>query len=54
MLDGRAVNGHFWVFAAGLSGLSHRITVTDGETGQVQVYAHDPGDFGGIADTSTF
>ncbi len=54
VLDGRAVNGHLWVFAAGLSGLSYRITVTDVETGQVQVYAHEPGDVGGIADTSTF
>lgn len=33
ILDGRTVNGSFWVFAAGLSNVGYRIHVTDQRTG---------------------
>ncbi|MBZ0090046.1 MAG: hypothetical protein K8H90_06685, partial [Thermoanaerobaculia bacterium] len=33
VLDGRGVDGHFWVFYGALSNVSYAVTVTDGETG---------------------
>ena len=36
VLDGRAVNGHFWVFSGALSDVAYTITVTDTVTGAEQ------------------
>jgi len=54
MVDGRALNNHFWVFHGGLSDVDYVIKVTDTVTGAVRTY-HNPG--GGLtseADTSAF
>ncbi len=42
-LDGCAVNGHFWFFAAGLTNLEVELTVTDLETGAVNSYGNPLG-----------
>ena len=38
VLDGRSVNGHFWVFFGALSDVGYSITVTDTATGEQRVY----------------
>jgi photosystem II stability/assembly factor-like uncharacterized protein len=52
VLDGRALNGHFWVYLGGLSGVAYTATVTDTATGASKHYAHPAGTVGSVADTS--
>jgi hypothetical protein len=52
VLDGRTVNGHFWVFLGGLSGVAYTATVTDLATGASRHYVHPAGTVGSVADTS--
>jgi PKD repeat protein len=42
-LDGCGVNGHFWVFSAGLTNVEATMTVTDTVTGEVQSYVNPQG-----------
>ena len=49
MVDGRGINGDFWFFHAGLTGLDYTLTVTDHVTGAVRTY-ESPGAFCGQAD----
>ncbi|MEA2605176.1 MAG: hypothetical protein QOF89_6168 [Acidobacteriota bacterium] len=54
VLDGRALNGHFWVYYGGLSDVEYTITVTDVRTGAFEVY-HNPGSrLASGADVSAF
>jgi predicted outer membrane repeat protein len=52
VLDGRALNGHFWVFYGALTNVEYEITVTDTETGQSVTYRNPAGQFASRADTS--
>lgn len=54
VLDGRALNGKFWVFSGALSDVEYWITVTDTATGRVRTYHNPPGNLAGLADTSAF
>lgn len=54
ILDGRSVNGHFWVFHGALTDLAYTLTVTDTITGAVKTYLKGAGHFCGDADTSAF
>jgi hypothetical protein len=54
VLDGRAVNGHFWLFSAGMSDFRYTITVTDTATGAVKTYTNPAGHVGSFADTQAF
>ena len=54
MLDGRAVNGHHWVFYGALSNVEYTITVTDHETGEMRPYFNPLGVFGSLGDTEAF
>jgi hypothetical protein len=55
VLDGRGVNGKFWVFAGGLTDVDTLITVTDTQTGAVRTYRNPAGTkFQPIQDTSAF
>ena len=55
VVDGRAVNNHFWVFAGGLTNVNVVITVTDTQTGAVKTYTNPQGTaFQPIQDTSAF
>jgi hypothetical protein len=53
-LDGRARNGHFWVFAGALSDVEYDITVTDTVTGLVKTYHNAPHQLASRADTKAF
>ena len=49
VLDGTALNGHFWVLYGGLSDVEYTIEVTDTWTGTTRVYRNPPGSLcGGI------
>ncbi len=54
VLDGRPVNGAFWVFTAGLSDVAHRVTVIDTQSGSVKIYENPAGTLASRADTSAF
>lgn len=55
VLDGCAVNGRFWVFAAALSDVELALTVTDTTTGATRVYFNPLGTLAEtVADTSAF
>jgi hypothetical protein len=54
VLDGRSVNGKFWVFWAPLTSEAFTITVTDTLTGATQHYPSAAGNMTGGSDTSAF
>ncbi|MGE5275918.1 MAG: WD40/YVTN/BNR-like repeat-containing protein [Acidobacteriota bacterium] len=54
VLDGRAINGHYWVFYGALSNVGYTITVTDTATGAVQTYTNPEGNLASRADTEAF
>jgi hypothetical protein len=54
LLDGRAVNGHFWVFYGALSNVDYTLTITDTETGAARSYRNPAGRFASTGDTSAF
>jgi len=54
VLDGRSINGRFWVFIGSLSNVGYTVTVTDTATGTVKTYTDPPGTLTSIADTSAF
>lgn len=55
VVDGRPLNGKFWVFAAGLTNVNVVISVTDTQTGVLKTYSNPQGaPFLPIQDTSAF
>jgi hypothetical protein len=55
VLDGCTFNSHYWVFAAGLTNVGVRMTVTDMQTGAPKVYDNPIGTpFAPIQDTTAF
>ena len=54
VLDGRPVNGAFWVFYGSLTSLGCTITVTDTMTGESKDYVKAPGNLSSEADTHAF
>ena len=52
VLDGRPVNGRFWVFYGALSDVEYWISVTDTETGNIREYHNEPGNICGVGDTN--
>ncbi len=54
VLDGRPVNGKFWVFFGALSDVDYTITVTRPETGEVRTYHNPRGTLASRADTQAF
>jgi len=54
VLDGRAVNGDYWVFSGGLSDVDYTLTITDLVTGAVKTYPKPAGRLSSFADTSAF
>jgi hypothetical protein len=54
ILDGRAVNGHFWVFFGALSDVEYRVTVTDTATGESRSYHNPAGTVCGQSDVEAF
>ena len=54
IVDGRAVNGHTWVFYGALSDVEYTIRVTDNSTGIVKTYFNPAGNLASVADTLAF
>ena len=54
VLDGRPVNGHWWVFYGSLSNVGFEIEVTDTTTGQSHTYENPLGTFASAAHTAAF
>ena len=54
VLDGRALNGKWWVFFGALSNVEYTITVTDTTTGGAKTYRNPSGQFASAGDTSAF
>ena len=54
VLDGRLLNGRFWVFYGALSNVAYTLTVRDRDTGRVRTYANPTGHFASFADTDAF
>ena len=54
VLDGRTLNGKFWVFFAALSDVEYWVDVTDTQTGAVRSYHNPPGTLCGQTDTRAF
>jgi hypothetical protein len=54
VLDGRPVNGHWWVFAGALSNVSYRLTVTDTVSGQTRTWDNAAGTFASFGETTAF
>lgn len=54
VLDGRSINGKFWVFYGALSNVEYTITVTDTVTSEVKTYVNPQGTLASAADTDAF
>jgi len=54
VLDGRGLNGKFWLFYGALSNVEYTLTVTDTQTGAVKTYKNPLGQFGSVGDTGAF
>lgn len=54
LLDGRQINGKFWVFYGSLSNIEYEITVTDNETGRTKTYTNPQGQVASVTDTEAF
>jgi hypothetical protein len=52
VLDGRALNGHFWVFYGALTDVEYQLTVVDTQTGKQAVYRNPAGRMASVGDTS--
>jgi len=54
VIDGRTVNGHFWVFYGSLSNVGFDLTVTDTFTGTTRVFENASGRFASAGITDAF
>jgi hypothetical protein len=54
VLDGRAVNGHFWVFSGALSDVAYTLQVTDIVTGTQRSYHNPQHHLASVADIDAF
>ncbi|HKD19445.1 MAG TPA: alkaline phosphatase family protein [Thermoanaerobaculia bacterium] len=54
VVDGRAINGKFWVFLGSMTAEQFSLTITDTVTGATKTYTNDAGQTSSVADTSAF
>jgi hypothetical protein len=54
VIDGRGVNGRFWVFFGALSNVQYQLKVTDTQTAEVRQYVNPQGALTSFADTDAF
>ena len=54
LLDGRAINRHFWIFFGALSDVVYSLKVTDLQTGLQETYQNPAGRFASVADVNAF
>jgi hypothetical protein len=54
VVDGRPINGHFWIFAAALSNVQYTLRVTDTQTGVTKAWDNPEGQLASWSDTGDF
>ena len=54
VLDGTALNRHFWVFYGSLSNVEFTLTIVDTETRDCREYQNPPGQFASSGDIRAF
>jgi hypothetical protein len=54
VVDGRGVNGKFWVFYGALSNIAYTVTITDLQSGAVRTYENPQDRLASVADTGAF
>jgi photosystem II stability/assembly factor-like uncharacterized protein len=54
VLDGRPINGHFWVFIGSLTDVESRVTITDSQTGVTRIYFNPAGEMTSLVDAQAF
>jgi hypothetical protein len=54
VIDGRPVNGKFWVFVGGMTSGQWVLEIRDTETGRVRIYQNIEGQLTSLADTDAF
>ncbi len=54
VLDGRSINGKWWVFYGSLTNVEFTLTITDTQTGAVRTYFNPQDQLASVADTSAF
>ena len=54
VLDGRGINGHWWVFFGSLTNVGFELTVVDRATGEEKTYTNPPFTFASRGDTTAF
>ncbi len=54
VLNGRSLNGYYWVFYGALSDVDYTITVTDTQTGATRTYHNPQGQMASVGDTEAF
>lgn len=54
IVDGRSMNGHFWVFCGAVSNVAYTLKITDRVTGNTKTYLNPANRFGSIGDSRAF
>ncbi|MCH9651247.1 MAG: hypothetical protein K0U98_23685 [Deltaproteobacteria bacterium] len=54
VLDGRSVNGHYWVFYGALSNVEYTLSVEDRQQNTTRTYFNPARHFGSVGDTEAF
>lgn len=54
VLDGRPLNGAFWVFYGSLTNVQFELRVTDTLTGESRTWTNESGNFASVGDTAAF
>ncbi|HEY6052271.1 MAG TPA: PKD domain-containing protein, partial [Thermoanaerobaculia bacterium] len=54
VVDGRAFNGHYWVFSGALSDVAYTVTVTDTLTGAAKTWSNPAGSLRSFSDVTAF
>ncbi len=54
VLDGRGINGHWWVFFGALSDVDYTLRITDTATGAVKVFHNAQGKLASVSDIDAF
>lgn len=54
VVDGRDVNGQFWLFYGSMTNVAFILTVTDTHTGMTKTYTNPDGTLASVADTNAF
>ncbi len=54
ILDGRSINGHFWIFYGALTDVGFTLSIVDSVTGESKSYTNPLGNFASVGDLTAF